>query len=113
MKKAEQCPDLKAVALLKNESLYVGIDVGKTKHLAGFISSTNPSKVPHATERCFVFLNPHIEDVRWTNEVDEASVWDGEPKAHQACLRAEARSECEKARTCQEGGASDAERSDP
>jgi len=39
-KKAELRPDLKAVPLFKNESLYVGIDVGKTKHLAGFISTT-------------------------------------------------------------------------
>ncbi len=39
-RQAEPRPDLKAVPQLKHESLYVGIDVGKTKHLAGFISTT-------------------------------------------------------------------------
>lgn len=38
-KKAELRPDLQAVPLFKNESLYVGIDVGKAKHLAGFVST--------------------------------------------------------------------------
>ena len=31
---------LTAVPMLKNESLYVGIDVGKTAHVAGFVSQT-------------------------------------------------------------------------
>lgn len=39
-KQAEPRPALKAVPQFKHESLYVGIDVGKTKHLAGFISTT-------------------------------------------------------------------------
>jgi len=33
-------PDLKAVPMLKNESLYLGIDIGKSKHVAGFLSKT-------------------------------------------------------------------------
>jgi transposase len=33
-------PDLKAIPMLKYESLYVGIDIGKTKHVAGFVSAT-------------------------------------------------------------------------
>ena len=37
-KRAQQRADLKAVPLLKNESLYVGIDIGKAKHVAGFLS---------------------------------------------------------------------------
>jgi transposase len=39
-KKTMHRPDLKAIPLLKNESLYVGIDVGKVKHIAGFVSTT-------------------------------------------------------------------------
>lgn len=39
-KQAKQHPDLKIVPLFKQESLYVGIDVGKMKHLAGFISTS-------------------------------------------------------------------------
>ncbi len=33
-------PDLQAVPMLKYESLYVGIDVGKQRHVAGFVSTT-------------------------------------------------------------------------
>jgi transposase len=33
-------PELQAVPLLKYESLYVGIDVGKQRHVAGFVSAT-------------------------------------------------------------------------
>lgn len=32
--------ELKAVPLLKHESLYLGIDVGKARHVAGFVSTT-------------------------------------------------------------------------
>src|SRR6266851_5675158 len=39
-KRATQRADLKAVPLLLNESLYVGIDIGKGRHLAGFLSKT-------------------------------------------------------------------------
>lgn len=39
-KQAQQRPDLQAVPLLKHEPLYVGIDVGKLKHVAGFVSTT-------------------------------------------------------------------------
>src|SRR5215471_2612323 len=37
---AKQRPDLQAIPLLKHESLYIGIDVGKVKHVAGFVSTT-------------------------------------------------------------------------
>src|SRR5256886_10037892 len=39
-KRAVQHADLKAVPMLLNESLYVGIDIGKAKHVAGFLSKT-------------------------------------------------------------------------
>jgi transposase len=39
-KRAQQHPDLKAVPMLLNESLYIGIDIGKGKHVAGFLSRT-------------------------------------------------------------------------
>jgi len=39
-KRATQRADLKAVPLLLHESLYVGIDIGKGRHLAGFLSKT-------------------------------------------------------------------------
>src|SRR5437899_10311970 len=38
--RAKQRPDLQPVPLLKHEPLYVGIDVGKLKHVAGFVSTT-------------------------------------------------------------------------
>lgn len=40
MSKPAQRPDLRAVPLLKQESLYIGVDVGKRKHVAGFLSKT-------------------------------------------------------------------------
>ncbi len=39
-KQATQHPHLRAIPLLTNESLYIGIDVGKLKHVAGFVSMT-------------------------------------------------------------------------
>ncbi len=39
-KRAHQRSDLKAVPMLKNESLYVGVDIGKRKHVGGFLSKT-------------------------------------------------------------------------
>ncbi len=39
-KRAKQQPDLRAIPLLPHEPLYIGIDVGKMRHLAGFISAT-------------------------------------------------------------------------
>ncbi len=39
-KPANQRPDLQAIPLLKHESVYIGIDVGKVKHFAGFVSAT-------------------------------------------------------------------------
>lgn len=38
--RAQPHPDLKAVPMLLNESLYIGIDIGKGKHVAGFLSQT-------------------------------------------------------------------------
>jgi transposase len=38
--RAKQRPDLKAIPMLRNESLYIGVDVAKTKHVAGFVSKT-------------------------------------------------------------------------
>ncbi len=32
--------DRKILSMLANESLYVGIEVGKQRHLAGFVSNT-------------------------------------------------------------------------
>src|SRR5215831_12555647 len=37
---AKQRPHLQAIPLLKQEPLYIGIDVGKVKHVAGFVSTT-------------------------------------------------------------------------
>ena len=39
-KAANQRSDLQAVPLLKHEPVYIGIDVGKVKHFAGFVSAT-------------------------------------------------------------------------
>src|SRR6266699_2058727 len=39
-KRAAQRSEIKAVPQFLNESLYVGIDIGKGKHLAGFLSKT-------------------------------------------------------------------------
>lgn len=33
-------PDLVPIPLLLHESLYVGIDIGKGEHVAGFVSTT-------------------------------------------------------------------------
>lgn len=32
--------DLKALAMLPHESIYIGVDIGKFKHVAGFVSTT-------------------------------------------------------------------------
>ncbi len=37
---AKPLPELQAVPMLKYESLYVGIDVGKQRHVAGLVSAT-------------------------------------------------------------------------
>jgi transposase len=39
-RKASVCASLQAVPMLAQETLYVGVDVGKKAHVAGFISST-------------------------------------------------------------------------
>ncbi len=37
---AKAKPDLKAIPMLLNESMYIGVDIGKFKHVAGFVSTT-------------------------------------------------------------------------
>jgi len=37
---ASRRPALRAVPMLPNESLYVGVDIGKARHIAGFVSKT-------------------------------------------------------------------------
>jgi len=37
---AKERPDLRAIPMLMNESLYLCIDVGNGKHVAGFVSKT-------------------------------------------------------------------------
>ena len=39
-KQAQRRPHLTAIPLLKNESLYIGVDIGKRKHVSGFLSKT-------------------------------------------------------------------------
>ena len=39
-KRVQQYADPKAIAMVLNESLYLGIDIGKAKHVAGFLSKT-------------------------------------------------------------------------
>lgn len=39
-RRGNQDPDLKAIPMLKHEPVYVGIDVGKEKHVAGFVATT-------------------------------------------------------------------------
>ncbi|WP_149404671.1 IS110 family transposase, partial [Dictyobacter arantiisoli] len=39
-KTAKSCTNLTAIPMLAKESLYVGIDVGKYQHVAGFVSRT-------------------------------------------------------------------------
>jgi hypothetical protein len=38
--KVQVRPDLQMIPLLANESLYIGVDIGKFKHIAGFVSTT-------------------------------------------------------------------------
>src|SRR5712692_12093395 len=47
--------DLKALPMLPQESIYIGIDVGKFKHVAGFVSKTLLERYLHF-ESCPAFL---------------------------------------------------------
>src|SRR5216684_775450 len=38
--KTKAKPDLKAIPMLLNESVYIGVDIGKFRHVAGFVSTT-------------------------------------------------------------------------
>jgi transposase len=38
--KAKARPDLQIIPMLAHESLYIGVDIGKFKHIAGFVSTT-------------------------------------------------------------------------
>jgi transposase len=55
MAKRTQSPsDLKALPMLPNESLYIGVDIGKFKHVAGFVSKTLLERHKHF-EHCPAF----------------------------------------------------------
>lgn len=56
--KAQTRPDLRAVPMLKNATLYLGIDIGKTRPVAGFVSTTLIARYEHF-EGCpaFAFEN--------------------------------------------------------
>ena len=47
--------DLKALAMLPHESIYIGVDIGKFKHIAGFVSKTLLERHQHF-EQCPAFL---------------------------------------------------------
>lgn len=47
-------PDLKAVPRLPHESVYIGVDIGKSKHVAGFVSKTLVERHKHF-ENCPAF----------------------------------------------------------
>src|SRR6266568_1494273 len=46
--------DLKALAMLPHESIYIGVDIGKFKHIAGFVSKTLLGRHQHF-EHCPAF----------------------------------------------------------
>jgi hypothetical protein len=48
-------PDLTALPMLPHESFYIGVDIGKFKHVAGFISKTLLERHQHF-ENCPAFL---------------------------------------------------------
>src|SRR5260370_40621773 len=47
-------PDLKVLPMLLHESLYIGVDIGKFKHVAGFVSKTLLERHKHF-ENCPAF----------------------------------------------------------
>lgn len=47
-------PDLKARPILLHESIYIGVDIGKLKHVAGFVSKTLLERYKHF-ENCPAF----------------------------------------------------------
>jgi len=47
-------PDLKALPMLPYESVYIGVDIGKSKHVAGFLSRTLVERHKHF-ENCPAF----------------------------------------------------------
>ena len=47
-------PDLKALPMLPHESVYIGVDIGKSKHVAGFLSRTLVERHKHF-EHCPAF----------------------------------------------------------
>ncbi|MFL5660931.1 MAG: hypothetical protein ACJ8BW_06215 [Ktedonobacteraceae bacterium] len=47
--------DLKALPMLPNESLYIGVDIGKFKHVSGFVSKTLLERHKHF-EHCPALL---------------------------------------------------------
>jgi hypothetical protein len=53
--RAKTHADLKALPMLLQESIYIGVDVGKFKHVAGFVSKTLRERHRHF-EHCPAFL---------------------------------------------------------
>jgi transposase len=53
--KKKACADLKDLPMLPRESIYIGVDIGKFKHVAGFVSKTLLERHRHF-ESCPAFL---------------------------------------------------------
>jgi transposase len=49
------CSDLNALPMLPHEAIYIGVDIGKFRHVAGFVSTTLLSRHKHF-EHCPAFL---------------------------------------------------------
>ena len=54
-KKTRTASDLHVLPMLPRESIYIGVDIGKFKHVAGFISKTLLERHQHF-EHCPAFL---------------------------------------------------------
>lgn len=54
-KRAKSHPDLKGLPMLPRESIYIGVDIGKFQHVAGFVSKTLLERHQHF-EHCPAFL---------------------------------------------------------
>jgi transposase len=54
MPKKKTSPDLKVSPMLPHESIYIGVDIGKQKHIAGFVSKTLLERHKHF-ENCPAF----------------------------------------------------------
>ena len=54
MSNKKTSPNLKAVPMFPYESVYIGVDIGKLKHVAGFVSKTLVERHKHF-ENCPAF----------------------------------------------------------